>query len=325
MADLSSARRDGDAIIALEHQVVHDVGAAIRHTVTGLLKAIIDAWHALIGPASAVPVTRAEHAALVHIQHQVVTGLANVSTTAAVTQLRRDVERAATLGAHLGANQAGIAPVPVTVPRDVIEAIGKLDEVISARLEVGQKLATTAGTLPKLTHAIAAANSAAHHAERVGTFSVMRAANMAVHAQARAAGQRVLWVAERNACLYCLAQSGQLADENGEFDARRAFGETKQLPVWPSPPLEAPPRHPNCRCHLVVYLGHEGPGLSLPEALRREAQRSVVIGLALPSEPVSQRTRAARRLVDAGTGAPKTVLARTRKQLLSGVFTTRSR
>lgn len=325
MADLASARRDGDAIIALEHQAVHDVGAAIRHTVTDLLKAIIDAWHALIGSASAVPATDAEHAALARIQEQVVTGLANISTTAAVAQLRQDVERAATLGAHLGASQAGIDPAPVTVPRDVIEEIDKLETVISARLEVGQKLATTAGTLPKLTHAVAAASSAAQHAEQVGTFGVLRAANLAVHAQAMAAGARVLWVAERNACLYCLAQSGQLADADGAFDARYAFGETKPLPVWPSPPLLAPPRHPNCRCHLVVYLGHEGPGISLPEALRREAQRSVVIGLALPSEPVSRRTRAARRLVEAGTGAPKTVLARTRKQLLSGVFTTRSR
>lgn len=325
MADLPGwVRADGDTIAALERQAVHDAGVEIRSSVALLLAAVIAAWHRGVGASGDVAETSTQQTAVASIQQQVATGLAAIATADVVAAVWRQVERATTLGVHLGARQAGIGPVAASVSPVIRDVLNELDATMSARLEIGQKLASTATTLPRLTQAVAAGASAAHSAERTASWATVRAASDAVRAQAREAGAQVLWVAERNACLYCLAQSGHLADEGGGFDPARAFG-AKPLAAWPNGELTGPPRHPFCRCHLVVYRGHAGPGIALPDALKREASRSVVLGLALPSESQTERARAAQRLVDAGTGAPPTVLARTRRQLVAGAFTTRSR
>lgn len=317
-------RQAGDEITHLESLASHEASRPIREALIELLRQIVEAWQRLIGGSRTVPDSPGQRAAVSELQDQVVLGLAAVNTTQAAVVIRREVERAATLGAHLGARQAGITPVPVSVPTIVRNTINELDETMSARLEVGQRLAQAATTLPRLQQAVAAGMGAAQSAERAATWATMYAANRAVIDQANAAGQDVLWVAERNACLYCLAQSGHLAVD-GAFNAARSFG-AGPLAVWPDgADLDGPPRHVNCRCHLVVYAGHVGPGLSLPDALQREAQRSVVLGLALPSESQTKRAKAAQKFVDAGKGAPKTVLARTRRELLAGTFTTRSR
>lgn len=58
--------------------------------------------------------------------------------------------------------------------------------------------------------------------------------------------------------------------------------------------------------------------MSLPQALKREAARSVIKGWALESEPDSVRRDAANRLLQrGGAGLPKSVQARARRQVAS--------
>lgn len=138
-------------------------------------------------------------------------------------------------------------------------------------------------------------------------------------------GLRVVWVAERNACLTCLRLSGTVIDPNSGmgFDEDATFGKPGSAPaVWPPGlPLMAPPRHPNCRCRLRIIAADNA---LVPQALRREAQRSVLRGW---SDHASRRSRlnAAERLLDRGTRLPRTVQERARRDVTRGSFSTRHR
>lgn len=326
MADLPDwVRRDGDALLVLEARARRDAGAGIRAQVAELTKRVLRLWVQHFGSLDSTPTTAAERVALDVIRQAVTQGLAAVNTNV-TGRIRRDADRAATLGATLGAGQAAASFIHSVPVSPVVERVlSELGTTMDARLEVGQRLAARAASWSAVNAALATGSGAANSAERTATWATMRRANEGVREQARAAGADVIWVAERDACLYCLAQSGEVRGPRQAFDGTRRFDTVRHLTVWPEgSDLWAPPRHPECRCHLVVYRGHVGPGPTMPEVLKREAQRSVVIGLALPSESQTVRARAAQKLVDADRGAPPTVLARTRRQLIAGTFRTRS-
>ncbi len=135
---------------------------------------------------------------------------------------------------------------------------------------------------------------------------------------------RVVWVAERQACLTCKALSGQVADPTAGvwFDEFATFSPRGAPPVWPpGQPLTGPPRHPHCRCRLRVIAA---TNTMLPAALQREAQRAVLRGW---SDHDSRRARltAADRLLMAGTGLPATVKVRAATDVAAGTFSTRHR
>jgi len=65
----------------------------------------------------------------------------------------------------------------------------------------------------------------------------------------------------------------------------------------------------------------ERPGeVTLPEALKREARRSVARGFSLPSESEAQRLAATDRLLREGAGLPKTVEAAARRAVDRGGY-----
>lgn len=135
---------------------------------------------------------------------------------------------------------------------------------------------------------------------------------------------RVVWIAERQACLTCKALSGQVADPSTGlwFDEFATFSPRGAPPVWPpDQPLMGPPRHPHCRCRLRVIAASN---TMLPAALQREAQRAVLRGW---SDHDSRRSRlnAADRLLIRGTNLPKTVKARAAGDVAAGKFSTRHR
>lgn len=138
-------------------------------------------------------------------------------------------------------------------------------------------------------------------------------------------GLRVVWFAERDACLTCLALSGHVIDPNlGQgFDEDATFGKPGSAPeVWPpGMPLMGPPRHPSCRCRLRI-IGADNT--LVPQALRREAERSVARGW---SGYDSRRSRlsAADRLVRGANRLPKTVNTRAARDVARGSFSTRHR
>jgi hypothetical protein len=116
-----------------------------------------------------------------------------------------------------------------------------------------------------------------------------------------------------------------VADPNvGEgFDEFATFGQPGSAPtVWPpGMPLMGPPRHPNCRCRLRIIAADN---TMVPEALRREAERSVARGW---SGHDSRRSRlaAADRLVRHANRLPRTVNERAAKNVAAGSFSTRHR
>lgn len=157
-------------------------------------------------------------------------------------------------------------------------------------------------------------------AERRAAWSVNAAANDGMAQVAAEVDAERVWVAERDACVVCLALSGDVSVD-GHFSATATFGR-KPLAVWPPGPLAGPPRHPNCRCRAEVWLGtHEGyTGTALPAALKREAERSILTGWRMDSESETVRLRAAKDLLARGTGLPKSVRARAVKAVARGAF-----
>lgn len=145
------------------------------------------------------------------------------------------------------------------------------------------------------------------------SWNVHRAAADAVEATATELGLQRRWVAERDACLHCLAYQGQVAEANQPFIGGLSFA-TKPLST---DPVRNSPLHSFCRCIIQV---HDAADSFVLDALKREASRSVLRGSRLPSESERERLRAADRLLRAGTNLPKTVQERARKAVKRGNF-----
>lgn len=148
----------------------------------------------------------------------------------------------------------------------------------------------------------------------IGTAEVNSTAARASETTARSLGAPgVVWVAERDACVNCIALSGQVARIGQPFDGSLTWGD-KAL-QW-SGFSGKPPRHPHCRCRLIPWDG----GQETPNALKREAERSIARGWSLPSESNAARLRALDRLLRQGTGLPPSVVRRARQALAAGNF-----
>lgn len=157
------------------------------------------------------------------------------------------------------------------------------------------------------------------HANRVkGTVSdaINRGGNEGSTAVADAAGLPTVWVAETNACVACLAYSGRSAKPGDAFPGGLTYGKKSYY----ADDVMTPPRHPNCRCTVEPLVAKE-----YADALRREADRSVLRGFSLESESMATRVDAAKRLVDKGVDAPKSVVAFSKRSVAAGKFPTRGR
>jgi hypothetical protein len=190
-----------------------------------------------------------------------------------------------------------------------------LDEVSaqarSARIEGYGDAAKLAG----------AVTSVATRAKTHAAWAVNRSVSAGVSAAARERGDRLLWVAERNACLHCLALSGETAMPGTPFPDV-TFAETRsRIPVPPYPP-----RHPHCRCSVEPYSGPEAvydrSDPSPSSVLKREAERSVLRGL---TDYASNRAavRAAELMLRRGSVLAPSVLARAERDVERKKFTRR--
>jgi hypothetical protein len=146
--------------------------------------------------------------------------------------------------------------------------------------------------------------------------SVNMSGNEGATAVADAADMSTVWVAETDACVECLAYSGLVAPVGGYFPGgltygRRSYNKSK---------LKHPPRHPRCRCTVEPLRSTE-----YADALRREADRSVLRGFSLASESMGKRLDAADRLLERGVDAPKSVVAFANRSVKAGAFPTRGR
>lgn len=204
------------------------------------------------------------------------------------------------------------APMPDVEPSNTYgDAIGELDTraaALGGTIRTQSALGADDDTLlaPLLVLATAAS--------RLATLAVNDAGNEGSAAVADAANVPLVWIAETDACVDCLAYSGQVCDPGDDFPGGLTYADMSRF----DEALPGPPLHPNCRC-TVEPLGDQ----SFADALRREADRSVLRGFSLPGESMTTRIDAARRLLARGVDAPKSVIAYAEKSVAAGQFPTR--
>ena len=194
-----------------------------------------------------------------------------------------------------------------------IDNIVGLDRKGATALAKAQKLATLGQTIE------AAAAPLIGHANTVRatiTHAVVQSRNEASAKVATLAGLPTVWISETTACVNCLAYSGQVVSPGDSFPDGLTFGASPLK----TPTLKHPPLHPHCRCTIEPLLDP-----SFAEALRREAERSVLRGFSLESESMRVRVDAADRLLKRGVTAPKSVIAYSERSVKAGKFATRDR
>lgn len=318
------------------------------------------------------------------------TALSQVSPGDPVTELIRAATDGHALGVRQGFIEAGLDAVPRPVVLDLATydyAAGVADSA-QGLVDRAARIAPTLqrGSFTAVQQTIAVAQQGANQFDRAARTVTNEQINAGISTVTDELGGTPLWIAERDACATCLALSGHLADEHGEFDLDATFG--SQATAWTPEDgiLDGPPRHPNCRCRLSPWFGHDTAGaesithdwssaiadaqgmrhqaillgdregiananraidaahaaaaaarksaaFDLPAALRREAERSVLKGWALPSEPNSIRSKAAERLLNriagndgrapSGWQVPKSVRKGTEVDLKKGRFHTK--
>jgi hypothetical protein len=206
---------------------------------------------------------------------------------------------------------------------DVIQVTMGLDRAVGRDISDAAYLAKTLQIRDwrDVMAAVGKANQAASRIERTVRWVANRAHNAGVAAAADKLGQALVWVPEPDACLTCLSYAGAVAQPGGLFQPAQVFPVSPSgyeiRSVWPS---VGPPQHPNCRCRVQSWAGTEDEysGPDYPQVLQREAQRAVLLGRAQGSEPA--RLRAADKLLQHVTLAPKSVADRARRAVKAGTF-----
>ena len=242
-------------------------------------------------------------------------------------QLTYWAERARILGVTQAVAELKL-PLPpalqnAAVGRDTAEAIDKVAATVADRLARAQRVtrAIRSGTHADVIPAVAVASGAAADVERASRWVTNREVNHGSAQVADALGAGKMWVAERDACLHCIAYSGVIAEPGQHFPSDLTFA-AKPLKLM-SPILDRPPLHPHCRCRITPWLGSD-TDYSLSDALKREARRSVLKGWSLPSESENARLQAADRLLQRGAGLPKSVEQTARRAVRLGHFSSRT-
>lgn len=240
----------------------------------------------------------------------------------------RDVSRglteAATLGYQHGIVQTGTRPA--TAPPaslDSRRAVREAKESVSdarkaARRLLKRSLVDSLG-FPGVLAATSDARATGYRVEAAVRWAVNNAANKGVERAVKELPESVvlMWVPERNACLHCLAYAGRTAVPGKDFPKGLTFGD-KPLNIS----VRTPPLHPNCRCSITPWdtdVAGEGP-LDAPDALKREAERSVLRGWTNDSQSQASRVRAAEKLLKKGVVAPKSVQDVAQKAVKNGKF-----
>ena len=203
--------------------------------------------------------------------------------------------------------------VPATPPNALAAAARASEKAIAAEISKARKLARAGADA---STALAPVFRSADILARDVTTLVNHAGNSGTAAVADAMGLSTVWVAETNACVECLAYSGRISKPGKPFPGGLTYGAKSYHPD----PVDVPPRHPRCRCTIEPLVSRE-----YADALRREADRSVLRGFSLESERMSVRIDAADRLLARGVDAPKSVKAYAAAAVKRGEFGTRGR
>jgi uncharacterized protein YdbL (DUF1318 family) len=217
------------------------------------------------------------------------------------------------LDAEKVVGEGRVKGVPGTPPKTLVAAARASEKAIAAEISKARKLARAGADA---STALAPVFNAANIMQRDVTTLVNHAGNKGAAAVADSVGLSTVWVAETNACVECLAYSGRISKPGKPFPGGLTYGAKSYHPD----PVDVPPRHPRCRCTIEPLVSRE-----YADALRREADRSVLRGFSLESERMSVRIDAADRLLARGVDAPKSVKAYAARAIKAGEFGTRGR
>jgi hypothetical protein len=251
--------------------------------------------------------------------------------------------RALALGVSQAADEIGVAvPLAGELGEDSLAAAAHAARAVDERLRRSQRLLTVirGSKHDDVVPGLAAAHAAMSDVDRAARWVVNREVNHGSHQVAETLFTDLMWVAERDACVVCLALSGHVATYGNYFDEHATFGTKPAMTVWPPGELNRPPRHWACRCRVTPFIGHDTEGAltasipgwhkgqasaseALSESLKREARRSILKGWSLESESEAVRLAAADRLLKRGANLPKTVEQEARKAVNAGRFKSR--
>lgn len=303
-----------DALLAHEKGAAAVASAPLRAKIAQIVAQALAAFARLPAGADIEPLLRTVREQLAALGVAVSGALGS----GIVASLVADFAAAYVLGFEHGNAQAFDVARKVTprvlLPDDVQVAAENANK--SARdklLDAASKLVDVR-SMPELIAGLSRASQAVQSVERAASWGVNRAVASGVTAIAQEVGASRLWVGERDACLHCTAYMGEIADGDEPFPIGLTFAK-KPLSLDPVP---NPPLHPNCRCRLMIYRREWGS--DVPDALKREARRSVLRGFSLPTESAASRLDAAERLLLNGAGLPKTVEDRARRDIKRGEF-----
>lgn len=219
------------------------------------------------------------------------------------------------LGIFRAGRQVHVPAVKVPAP-PAFHADATLREALEGAARIAQ-----AGVRTRADAASVAGKVKAARANLSGTarWAAVEGISAGTATVARAAGRRLIWIPERNACLHCLGHAGHAVEPGEEFPAGLSFdprGSKLRAVRWP-------PLHPGCRCAADLHEGPPGPPdpdrsrVDPAARLAAEARRSVVYQWTdYASAPAAMR--AAEALLHLGAGLSTTVEQRARRALLRG-------
>lgn len=285
---------------------------ALRVGIQVVVAGLVARWVLAFGSVSDAPVDTAAAAPFVDYARDVIAGL--TLDPAAQEALEAAVADAWRLGGDHAAQFAPRNALRSILPtsRVLPDLTGVLAEQRSQAILGIDERALEARGFPTVVQSVAKLHRAASRIESNVAYEVTRAANDGVR-DTTPPGWLVMWVAERDACLTCLAYAGQTAAPGSPFPDGLTFADR---PMAAHEPLIGPPRHPHCRCVLQPLPPTD---TAVPDGLKREARRSVLRGWA-DEDSVKAKLRAADRLLTTGARLPKTVEARARRAVRDGRF-----
>lgn len=205
-------------------------------------------------------------------------------------------------------------------PGPVLE-VPDLDAVTRVRLDAAVGLARDLKleTKADLVRVLGVVSTVKSRAEGQVRWTANEGLNAGTAAVARRMKRSLIWVAEREACLHCLAYAGWSVRPGDTFPAGLTYGDRP----LPGDGVPYPPLHPSCRCQVRVWEGPVGEppvdrtSTSQAARLAAEARRTVVYGWTEhASRPAT--IRAMSRLLQAGADLPPSVERRARELVRKG-------
>src|SRR5690606_3828465 len=139
-----------------------------------------------------------------------------------------------------------LGPLDITTPVD--EQAGRAAIQLTAEVVLDDGLDAVQAALRTAHQAVTRVRATVAH-------EITAATSDGVRAVAETAGTHVIWLAERDACLTCLAYAGATALPGQAFPSELTFADK---PMAARGPILGPPRHPHCFPAGVVA---SGPGV----------------------------------------------------------------